>query len=44
MCEAAAMLPHLFMVNLVMNAQMQLHAIFSGHYLKSWEAGCSARQ
>ena len=41
MCEAAAMLPHLFMVNLVMNAQMQLHAIFSGHYLKSWEAGCA---
>ena len=41
MCEAAAMLPHLFMVNLVMNAQMQLHASFSGHYLKSWEAGCA---
>ncbi len=40
MCEAAAMLPHLFMVNLVMNAQMQLCAIFSGHYLKSWEEGC----
>ena len=40
MCEAAAMLPHLFMVNLVMNAQMELTAIFSGHYLKSWEEGC----
>ena len=41
MCEAAAMIPHLFMVNLVMNAQMQLCAIYSGHYLASWQAGCA---
>lgn len=40
MCEAAAMLPNLFMVNLVMNAQMELSAIFSGHYMASWEEGC----
>ena len=40
MCEAAAMIPHLFMVNLVMNAQMQLASIFSGHWLHAWEAGC----
>ena len=40
MCEAAAMIKRLFMVNLVMNAQMKLTAIFSGHYLKSWEEGC----
>ena len=40
MCEAAAMVKNLFMVNLVMNAQMQLASIFSGHWLHSWEAGC----
>ena len=40
MCEAAAMIPNLFMVNLVMNAQMQLASIFSGHWLHAWEAGC----
>lgn len=40
MCEAAAMLPRLFMVNLVMNAQMQLAAIFSGHWLHAWERAC----
>ena len=40
MCEAAAMIPKLFMVNLVMNAQMQLASIFSGHWLHAWEAGC----
>ncbi len=41
MCQAAAMLPELFMVNLVMNAQMELAAIFAGHYLSSWQAGCA---
>ena len=40
MCEAAAMVKNLFLVNLVMNAQMQLAAIFSGHYLTSWEQAC----
>ena len=40
MCEAAAMVKNLFMVNLVMNAQMALTAIFSGHYLHAWEEGC----
>lgn len=40
MCEAAAMLPKLFMVNLVMNAQMELAAIFAGHWLTAWKAGC----
>ena len=40
MCEAAAMIKNLFMVNLVMNAQMALTAIFSGHYLHAWEEGC----
>ena len=41
MCEAAAMVPELFMVNLVMNAQMKLAAIFSGHFLASWEKACA---
>ena len=40
MCEAAGLLPHLFMINLVMNADMKLAAITAGHYLKSWEEGC----
>ena len=40
MCEAAGMVKNLFIVNLVMNAQMQLAAIFSGHYLTSWESAC----
>ena len=40
MCEAAGLVPHLFMINLVMNADMKLAAIFAGHYLKSWEKGC----
>ena len=41
MCEAAAMVPELFIVNLVMNAQMRLSAIFSGHFLASWEKACA---
>ena len=40
MCEAAGLLPHLFMINLVMNAEMKLAAILAGHYLRSWEKGC----
>ncbi len=40
MCEAAGMVKNLFIINLVMNAQMQLAAIFSGHYLSSWEQAC----
>ncbi len=40
MCEAAGMVKSLFIISLVMNAQMQLAAIFSGHYLSSWEAAC----
>lgn len=42
MCQAAAMLPHLFMINLVMNAEMELAAIYSGHWLHSWERACRA--
>ncbi|HIV87214.1 MAG TPA: nickel-dependent lactate racemase [Candidatus Pygmaiobacter gallistercoris] len=40
MCEAAAMVKDLFTVTLVMNAQMKLAAIFSGHYLTSWLRAC----
>ena len=40
MCEAAGLVKNLFIVTLVMNAQMQLAAILSGHYLTSWEAAC----
>ena len=40
MCEAAGLVKNLFIINLVMNAQMQLAAIFSGHYLSSWEQAC----
>ena len=40
MCEAASLVKNLFMVNLVMNTQMRLAAIFSGHYLTSWEQAC----
>ena len=40
MCEAASMVKNLFMINLVMNAQMKLAAIFSGHFLHSWEKAC----
>ncbi len=42
MCEAAALMPHLFMVNLVMNADMRLAEIHAGHYLTSWQAACAA--
>ena len=42
MCEAAALVKNLFMVNLVLNAEMQLAEIYAGHYLTSWQAGCEA--
>ena len=42
MCEAAAMMKSLFMVNLVMNGDMKLAKIFAGHWLRSWELGCRA--
>ena len=42
MCEAAAMLPRLFTVNLVMNADMKLARIFAGDCMQAWEAGCRA--
>ena len=40
MLEAAGMMKNLFMVNLVMNADEELCAIFSGHYRTSWERAC----
>ncbi len=40
MCEAAGLIKNLFMINLVMNAEMKLAAIFAGHYLASWREGC----
>ena len=42
MCEAAGMIRNLFMINLVMNADMELAYIFAGHYMKSWEKACEA--
>ena len=42
MCEAAALIPNLFMINLVMNADMKLTQIFAGHYLESWLEACKA--
>lgn len=40
MCEAAALIEHLFMINLVMNTDMKLSHITSGHFLDSWLAAC----
>ena len=42
MCEAAALMPSLFMINLVLNAEMQLAEIHCGHFLTSWQAACRA--
>lgn len=42
MCEAAAMVQHLYTVNLVMNPDMKLARIFAGHWLHAWEAACRA--
>ncbi len=40
MLEAAGMMKNLFMVNLVMNADEKLCAVFSGHYYHSWMRAC----
>ena len=40
MLEAAGMMKNLFMVNLVMNADEKLCALFSGHFIDSWERAC----
>ncbi len=42
MCQAAAMVEHLYVVNLVMDPEMRLGAIFAGHWLESWRAACQA--
>ena len=42
MVEAASMIPHLYCVTLVMNADMKLAEIYAGHYLTSWETACRA--
>lgn len=42
MCQAAAMIERLYTVNLVMNAQMHLAAIYAGHWKQAWLAGCEA--
>ncbi len=40
MIEAAGMMKNLFMVNLVMNADEKLCAVFSGHFYHSWKRAC----
>ena len=40
MLEAAGMMKDLFMVNLVMNADGKLCALYAGHYVRSWERAC----
>lgn len=42
MCEAAAMVEQLYVVNLVMNAGMKLARITAGHWLDSWLEACKA--
>ena len=42
MCEAAALVPRLFTINLVMNADMKLAEIIAGDCQKSWERACRA--
>ncbi len=44
MCEATAMVDQLYMVSLVMNAQMQLSRIFAGHWRDSWLEACKAAE
>lgn len=44
MCEAAAMVPELYIVNLVMNAEMKLAYLFSGHWLHAWQRACRAAE
>lgn len=40
MCEAAAMVEHLYVINLVMNTEMKLAYITSGHFMDSWLKAC----
>lgn len=40
MCEAAALVPDLFVISLVMNPQMRLAEIYAGHRFLSWEKAC----
>ena len=40
MCEAAALLPYIFTINLVMNENTELSHILSGDIFKSWEKAC----
>ena len=42
MCEAAAMVEQLYVINLVMNAEMKLSRIIAGHWLDSWLEACEA--
>lgn len=44
MCEAAAMVKQLYLVNLVMNAQMQLGRVLAGHWMDSWLEACKAAE
>ncbi len=44
MMEAAAAISHLFTINLVMNPDMVLSHIFSGHYEEAWICGCKQAQ
>ena len=44
MCEAAAMVEQLYLVNLVMNAQMQLGRVLAGHWMDSWLEACKAAE
>ena len=41
MCEAAAMMKNLFMINLVTDSEFRPAAIYAGHWKKSWEKACS---
>ena len=42
MCEAASMVEHLFVINLVMNTDMALAHIVAGHWHDSWIDACKA--
>ncbi len=44
MMEAAEAIEHLYTVNLVMNPDMKLSHIFSGHFEKAWHKGCMQAQ
>ncbi|MCF0197292.1 MAG: glycoside hydrolase family 127 protein, partial [Bacteroidaceae bacterium] len=40
MCEAAALVKNLFVINLVMNSDQQLYRVIAGHPQTSWEEAC----